>query len=259
MSKSSHKQKSNASHVSGRAQRRLEEEKRSKQRRYLLAGGGAALAVIVAVALIIVSQTSRADETEENALLPDVVAAAPLEASIPRDGKTLGDPNAPAILTVWADYQCPFCGQFSKTTLPRVIEEYVKAGRLKVEYKEMPLVDTFSGYGESDMAAEAAACAADQGKYWEMHDTIYANQFGENEGAYSKKRLKAMAAAIGLDTEQFNSCFDDRQHKDAIAAEQEQGLELGVSSTPTLFLNGERITWTGKYEDLKAELDRVLA
>jgi protein-disulfide isomerase len=258
MSGSTQKKKAPSEHVSGRAQRRLDEEKKSKQRKYMLFGGGAALAIIAAVVLIVISQTSNSDESEENPLLPDVVAAAPLSADVQHEGRVLGDPNAPVTLTVWADYQCPFCAQFSTGTMPLVIQDFVTSGKVKVEYMDLPFLDGNTGYGESDMAAEAAACAVDQNKFWEMHDTIYVNHYGENGGAYSAERLKEMAAATGLDAEQFNACFDERKYKDEVAAMQNLGEESGVNSTPTLFVNGERITWTGKYEDLKAEIERVL-
>lgn len=259
MSNSTQKTKPNPQHVSGRAQRRIEEEKNAKRQKYMIFGGAAALALIVAIVLIVVSMGGDDDTPEENALLPQVVAAAPLDASLVRDGRTLGDANAPVTLTIWGDYQCPFCGAFSKQILPDVIRDFVSTGQVRVEYKEMAFLDGRTGYGESDMAAEAVTCAIDQNKYWEMHETIYANQYGENEGAYSKARLKEMAAAAGLDAEQFNDCFDDRKYEDAVKSLEQEGVDLGVDSTPTLFLNGTEVAYTGKYEDLKAEIERVLA
>jgi protein-disulfide isomerase len=92
-----------------------------------------------------------------------------------------------------------------------------------------------------------------------MHDTLFANQHGENEGAFSKSRVQEMAELIGLDTTQFNSCLDDGTHESEIAAMTTEAGQLGVNSTPSLFLNGVRIDFTGKYEDLKAEIDAALA
>ena len=120
----------------------------------------------------------------------------------------LGDPNAPVTLVEWADYQCPFCGAFGREIMPRIIQDFVVTGQVKVYFRDLPFPDSASGYGESDMAAEAAACAGDQGKFWEYHDTIFANQFGENQGAYSMERLAKMAEMNGLDMGQFTSCFE---------------------------------------------------
>lgn len=238
--------------VAHRVERKLEEARKKRMRKFAYLGGALGIALIVALILILASQ-------EETDSLPAVVAGKPVDASIPRDGRVLGDPGAPVTLVEWADYQCPFCGAFSKEIMPRVIEDFVKTGRLKIEFKDLPFLDSASGYGESDMAAEAAACAADQGKFWEMEETIFANQHGENEGAYSKGRLKQMAVLAGLDSEQFNTCFDDRVHKDEVQAMQAEAVAAGITSTPTLVINGTKIKYTGRYEDLKAAIEEILA
>jgi protein-disulfide isomerase len=241
--------------VSGRAERRRQEEQRARTRKLLFLGGVLTIGLVVAIGLIVISQRSDDNGTG----LPALVAANPLDASIPSDGRVLGDPNAPVTLVEWADYQCPFCKAFGDNVIPKLIDEFVKTGKLKIEYRDMPFVDDQSGSGESDMAAEAAACAADQGKFWQMHDTIFANQSGENEGAFSKDRLKTMGQLAGLDVGQFNTCFDAGTHKPEVQASEAEGLSAGVNSTPTLFIDGNKIDFTGKYEDLKADIEAALA
>lgn len=255
MTSSTKKLKTNSNPQSGRAERQRKEAQQGKRKKLLLLSGVLAIALIVAVGLIVLSQ--RGDGTGGG--LPALVAASPLDASIPNDGRTLGNPDAPVTIVEWADYQCPFCKAFGDNILPSVIDDYVKTGKVKIEFRDMPFLDDRSGSGESDKAAEAAACAIDQGKFWQMHDTIFANQHGENEGAFSDDRLRSMAGLAGLDTGQFNACFDARTHQNDVQASQTEGQQAGVTSTPTLFINGQKVDYTGNYDDLKADIEAALA
>jgi cyclophilin family peptidyl-prolyl cis-trans isomerase len=91
---------------------------------------------------------------------------------------------------------------------------------------------------ESQWAAEAAECAGEQEKFWEYHDTLFANQKGENQGAFSKDNLKKFAADLKLDTSKFNQCFDSGKYTDKIKKSNDDAAQLGVSSTPTVLVNG---------------------
>lgn len=218
------------------------------------------LLFVVAVVAFLLSRDSNGDAPSEfGMMLPAIVAAEPLDASIPRNGRILGNPDAPVTIVEWADYQCPFCGAFGREIVPRIIQDFVVTGQVRIDFRDLPFLDSTSGYGESDMAAEAAACAGDQGKFWEYHDTIFANQFGENEGAYSNVRLTRMAELNNLDMTTFSACFEGRAHQDEVRAMQAEAVANGITSTPTLVINGAVVRYTGKYEDLKAEIDAVLA
>lgn len=243
--------------ISNRARRRIEES-RASRRRQLLAFGALGLVLVAVIAAVAVA-TNGSGEGKPRTLLPAVVAAEPLDASLPRQGRVLGDPNAPVTIVEWADFQCPYCGSFNKQVIPLLIEDFIKTGQVKMEFRDLPFIDNAVAYGESDMAAEAAACAADQGKYMEYHETIFANQFGENQGAYSKDRLLRMAELVGLDMDQFGSCFEDRTHKDEIRAMEEEAVAAGINSTPTLVINGRIVRYTGKYEELRAEIEKAIA
>lgn len=94
---------------------------------------------------------------------------------------------------------------------------------------------------ESLAAAEAAECANEQGAFWAYHDTIFANQAGENRGAFSETNLKAFAAQLGLDTKAFNQCLASHRYRDAVIADYQEGQQRGVRSTPTFFINGQKI------------------
>lgn len=128
----------------------------------------------------------------------------------------------------------------------------MKTGKVTFEYRDYAFLGE-----ESTRAAEAAACAADQGEYWRFHESIYLNQVGENEGAFSDRRLKQIAERIGLDMDQFNDCFDDREHQDEIEAMAAEAQANGISSTPSILVNGERIE-AFDYESLKAAVEAAL-
>src|SRR5512136_1905445 len=120
------------------------------------------------------------------------------------------------------------------TDVERQLEEsYVKSGKMKFVYRHMAFLGN-----ESQWAAEASECAADQGKFWEYHDKLFTSQQGENQGAFSKDNLKKFAADLKLDTTKFNQCLDSGKYTDKIKKSTEDAAKFGVSSTPTVFING---------------------
>jgi protein-disulfide isomerase len=103
---------------------------------------------------------------------------------------------------------------------------------------------------ESVWAAEAADCAAEQGQFWPYHDKLFAEQAGENHGAFSKNNLKLFAANLGLDQEAFSACVDSDRYAGQVRAETEAGRQQGVRSTPTLFVNGEKLEGVPSFDQL---------
>lgn len=124
----------------------------------------------------------------------------------------------------------------------QVIDTYVATGKIRFEYKHYIVIDNNVGGSESRRAAEASECANEQGQFWNYTEMVFANQDGEGNGAFADRRLKAFAAELGLDTAQFNSCFDSGKYASAVQADEATARALGVSGTPTLFLNGQRVT-----------------
>ena len=125
-------------------------------------------------------------------------------------------------------------------------------GQVALEYRDFTILGD-----ESVQAAEAAACAADQGEFWRYHDTLYANQGDEGSDAFSDDRLKQMAAEIGLDESTFNTCLDSGEHADEVAAMAQEARAAGISVTPSFVLNGEVRRWQG-WEELKGAIDAAL-
>lgn len=131
----------------------------------------------------------------------------------------------------------------------------MKTGKVRFEYRDFPILSRPGG--ESWRAAEAAACALDQGQFWRYHDTLFLNQEGENQGAFSDSRLTAMAEAIGLDRDRFTSCMDDKTFEDEVQAMYDEAQQAGYNSTPTVVVNGQQLS-RFDYPSLKAAIDQAL-
>jgi len=179
------------------------------------------------------------------------------------NGMTLGDPNAPVTIDMFEDFQCPACQYFNESVEPLIIQYLVTPGKARLVFHNYPFIDGdgAGNGGESDQAANASMCANEQDRFWEMNAIIYANWNGENQGNLSDRKLKALAETIGLDTTAFNACFDDNKYKDQIQADFDYGQELGVSGTPSVFVNGEKVGQPGKiptYQEIAVAVDAII-
>jgi len=165
------------------------------------------------------------------------------------DDPVKGDPNAPIIIIEFSDFQCPFCERFYTNTLPQIVSQYIDTGKAKLVFRDFPL----SFHPNAQPAAEAAECADEQGKFWEMHDKIF-----ENQGSMSVESYKLWAEEIGLNTEQFNSCLDSGKYASEVQKDFSDGAAAGVSGTPTFFINGEKLVGAQPFEAFKAVLDKYV-
>jgi len=150
------------------------------------------------------------------------------------NGNSLGDANAPVTMEVYADFQCPICGQFDRGTLKQIEDKYVKAGKVRIVFNHFAFIGD-----ESTRAAEASECANAQGKFWEFSDTLFNNQAGENQGAFSDANLEKFAQQVGLDMTQYKTCMDQNTYLGKVQASSQAAQQRGVDSTPTLFINGQ--------------------
>ncbi len=158
-----------------------------------------------------------------------------------------GPADAPVTIIVFSDYQCPFCARVNPT-LDRVRKVY--GDKVKIVFKDFPLPNHL----EAPKASEAAHCAGEQAKYWEMHDQIFANQ-----RALKVPELKQYAVGIGLDPAKFNQCLDSGKHAAVVAAGIAQGEKMGVNSTPTLYINGRVLIGAQPFDAFKQIIDEELA
>jgi len=180
----------------------------------------------------------------------DIVAAEPLPADIPTTGMLIGAPDAPVQIVEWGDYQCPACGILARSIEPQLVNEFIAPGKASFEFRNFAFLGE-----ESQRAAAAAVCADQQDVFWPFHDTLYANQHGENQGAFSDERLRAVATKLGLDEAAFNACLDDAATADAVAASTAAGREQGVNATPWLTVNGTRVEQWQDWAALSAAID----
>jgi protein-disulfide isomerase len=184
----------------------------------------------------------RAEAKVENLLaavdLPRVEVAA--------DGPTRGPAGAPVTIIEFSDYQCPYCGR-AEPTVKRLLEAY--PGKVRIVYRDFPL----PGHEDAPKAAEAARCAADQGKFWEMHDKLF-----ENQRALEIGNLKAYARAAGADGTKFDACLDGGTKTKEVEASFRAGNEVGVHSTPTFFINGRPLSGALPFETFQQVVDNEL-
>jgi protein-disulfide isomerase len=241
--------------ISRRAQRRINEERSRKRQRYLMIGGAVVVALVVVGTLIAFNRSDDGGDASDVA----ITVPAARDASVPQDGRTLGSPDAPVTIIEYADFQCPFCGDWAKTVEPRLVEDYISTGQVRLEFHDFPFLDDRADGSESDDASEAAFCAQDQGQFWAYHDLLFNNQSGENEGAFSRDRLVEMAGKIdGLDVDQFTSCLDNGEHADDVQALHQSSVDAGVRSTPTFMINGQTVSGTN-YPELQQAIEAALA
>lgn len=187
----------------------------------------------------------------------DVVEITPRDLPNP-NGRQLGDPNAPVVLEVFEDFQCPACLEFTENIEPALLTNYVETGKVLFIFRFNPFIDDRSSTNESDQAANASLCANEQGKFWEYHDMLFANQKGENIGAYSNRRLQAFAETLSLDMDAFNSCFKDNKYQDEIFQDLALVRERFVTGTPTVFVNGQ-ILPNFAYGTIQTAIETALA
>ena len=170
------------------------------------------------------------------------------------DDNSMGDPNALILIEEFSDFQCPFCERFHKETEPLLRQYYIDTGKVRFVYRSMGnfVSDNIArsqgtpAKTESRDAALAAYCAGDQNKFWEMHAHLFANALGEDVGSFSDERLKAIAETVGLDMNQFNSCYDSGKYEDRVQKDFEDGQAANINGTPgfiiTYTVNGETKT-----------------
>jgi len=162
----------------------------------------------------------------------------------------LGDADAPVTVVEYSDYQCSFCRKFWAETLPQLKEGYIATGKVTFVFKDFPL----KSHPEAQPAALAAACAQEQGKFWEYHDKLF-----ENQAALDDASLKQYAKDLGLNTATFNSCLDSGKNAAEVQKDFADGQKYGVSGTPSFFVNGQRIVGAQPFASFKTLIDAELA
>ncbi|PIN73705.1 hypothetical protein COV20_05790 [Candidatus Woesearchaeota archaeon CG10_big_fil_rev_8_21_14_0_10_45_16] len=166
------------------------------------------------------------------------------------DGNPMvGSLSAPITIVEFSDFQCPFCGQFFKETLPQLEKDYIETGRVKLVFKQFPL----PSHPEAEAAALASLCANEQGKFWQYHDLLFSRQSDLRWANYPK-----WAGELGLDQAKFEDCMNTQKYLDKVNEDMEQGKQNGVTGTPAFFINGELLSGNQPYSTFKKGLDAML-
>jgi protein-disulfide isomerase len=199
--------------------------------------------IIIAVgAVLLVSAIIYQQNQALVGILPPDIEPVPMA-----DRNSMGDPNAPIQIVEYSDFQCPFCERFAVDTEPLLVEYFVKTGKIYFTYRSAGNWVSRNMGGvrtESQDAALASYCAADQNKFWEMHDALFKNNRDvEDQGSFTDRRLKAMAEKAGLDMNAFNECYDSGKYEEQVQQDLTDAEDAGIQGTPyfvmTYKVNGE--------------------
>lgn len=211
--------------------------------------------VIAAIAVVGIAALTYAASHPANG-----AAASPIDTTLPpvqSQGYVMGSPSAPIEVTEFGDFECPQCGRFATLTEPDVRSRLVNTGQIRFRYIDFPL----DIHKNTWNASRAAACADQQGKFWQMHDAIFANQDRWNGEATDNpdKVLKDIGKQIGLNTDQFDKCIDTKATQAKVQAHWKLAMDRHLDGTPTFIIGGQQIAAFLPYDQFKQLVDDAIA
>ncbi len=184
------------------------------------------LVVAALVVLGIAAVTARGKLARSGPLVP------PAHALGPNQGEVLGRPSAPVLVEEYGDFQCPACARFQREVGP-TIRQLADQGRIRFVFHQDAVIGR-----ESVLAANAATCAGDAGRFWPYHDALYAEQAPENSGALTVDRLIRLGRQVGVTGPAFASCVRTGTYEPWVARVTDQASQRGVDAVPAIFVNG---------------------
>lgn len=209
-----------------------------------------ALAVIAIVGIGVLAWSTSRPKATTSRIDPSLPA-------LKAQGYVMGSPAAPVEVIEFADFECPSCGQYATITEPDVRTNLVNTGKIRVRYMDYPLPMHRNTWD----ASLAASCANDQGKFWEMHDAIFANQDRWGGEATSRPRgvLSDLAKGLGLDMNKYGACMDAETHRAQIQANLAEAERRQIQSTPTFVFNGTVVAGALPYDAFRKYVDDATA
>jgi protein-disulfide isomerase len=171
----------------------------------------------------------------------------PPRVAVSTDGPARGSATAPVTIVEFSDFECPFCGH-AVETLQQVVKAY--GNNVRIVFRDYPLFT----HRTAKRAAEAAHCAEEQGKFWEMHDRLFTKG-----GPLTDPDLYRFATQAGVDHDKFDQCLTSGKYKEAWKPSQDEGNRVGVTSTPSFFINGRMIVGAAGYDVFSKIIDEELA
>jgi protein-disulfide isomerase len=166
-------------------------------------------------------------------------------------GQPKGSETAPVMIEEFSDFQCSYCGKFSRETLPRLIETYVDTGKVRWVFRHFAIL----GPG-SKAAAEASACAGAQGQFWPYHDRLYAVQ---GRRGFNRENLLRIAQELHLDVADFTDCVETGRFSAQVQAETDAAVALGLQGTPGFIINGQSMAGALPFEWFQSVIEETLA
>lgn len=232
-----------------------------------------AFSIIIAGAIIAVSivaigifQNDNHSNTENTNNLANNDGRSGLEIG---EAPVFGNDDAPITIVEFADFQCPYCALFNQNASKQIVDNYVKTGKAKFVFKSLHFLDGGGTSGESYLSALAAECAKDQGKFWEFHNKIYEAEYEElvnsdespeNNGNLNMSFFKEVASDLNMDVDALESCIDSEKYKEQLDSYSYDAQVLAPTgmSTPTLFINGQKISGARDFSVYKNIIDNLL-
>jgi protein-disulfide isomerase len=183
----------------------------------------------------------------------------PQGAALPKaEGHLLGDPNAPVTIMEFADFECPVCGNWAAVTEPDVRSRIIDKGLANMRFYDFPIPEM---HPNTLFASLTASCAADQGKFWEMHDALLAGQ-PDWEGRTNKNPKSVFdgyVKRIGMDQAKYDACYESRDNVAKIEANHQAGIAYQINGTPSFVIDGKMYPKTLSYDDIKMIVDSARA
>lgn len=222
------------------------------------------MAILLIASFFLGRLTSQVEYLQKGAAptAPNAVAGAP---TTPAPGQKVnvaqghfpirGDKNAKVKIIEFADFRCPFCEQYFTQTESQIMKDYVNTGKANYAFRQYAFLGP-----ASTVAANAAECANEQGKFWEFHEYLYKNQPPETDTTmYTTEKLTQAAATLGINADQFSSCLSSNKYQSLVDTDLKEGQTAGVSGTPTIFINGTPIVGAQPYATIKQQIEAELA
>lgn len=244
--------------MSKRQEIRQRRQRERTRNRILVISLVAAGALLVAFAFIrpLVKKT----QATANATQAPVISITPMAINTQVNGVHLGDPNAPVKVDVYADFRCSACRYYTLNDESKIIQTYVDTGKVYYTYYSFIIIDGSDGTDASYRAANAAMCAADQGRFWDYHDILYTNQVTEDASLFTDERLVSMAQNLNLDMTAFNQCYQAKKYASDINNDTSQAHSLGLTYTPSILVDGTLVqVQQSFFDDISTAIEAALA
>ncbi len=223
----------------------------NSQKNIYFVSGAIIIAGLLIAAAIIYSQRPKETTQQDNG--PQIVPEKRDGINIDIKGwPSKGDPNSPVLMVEYSDFACSFCARFWQQTLPEIEKEYIDTGKVHFVYKDFIVVG-------GDRAAEAAHCAAEQGKFWEYHDILFL-RLDEDRGKWSNSDIhREYAQELNLNVNELIGCFEERRYQDKVQGSTQEGIENGVTGTPAFFINGILVSGAQPFQVFQEAIEQELA